>query len=181
MGSWAHIVPNRESILAKIRVGEVVPWFGSQNIGSLESLTIKVPPYCGVPRLSHQFPVLEVVTVTAAEVVTVGAGVVVAIEFVVVADVVVTVEDRVVAVDVTGVVEELQDARMSDITKMPDSINQTLPFSIKSSLTIILLGSSNKNHFHKFFKYLDTTCKASHTTNPDYSQGSITGGANNYI
>ena len=129
-------------------MGEVVPWFGSQNIGSLESLTIKVPPYCGVPRVSHQFPVLDVVTVTAAEVVPVAAAVVVLIELVVVDDGVVAVEDGVVAVDVTGVVEELQDAITRDIIKMPDSINQTLPFFIKSSLTNqILLGNSNNDHF----------------------------------
>jgi hypothetical protein len=129
----AHIVPNRESILAKIRVGEVVPWFGSQNIGSLESLTIKVPPYCGMPRLSHQFPVLDVVTVTAAEVVTVAIGVVVVIEFVVVDDGVVAVEDGLVVVDIRGVVEELQDARTKDITRIPVKITQILPLFIRSS------------------------------------------------
>jgi hypothetical protein len=145
-------------MLTNIREGEVVPWFGSQKIGSLESLTVKVPPYCGVPRLSHQFPVLEVVTVTAAEVVTVEAGAVVTIEFVVVDAAVVTVEDGVVAVDVRGVVEELQDARTRDIIRMPDSINQTLLFFIKSSLTNkMLLGNGNKKSFFKYFYYPDPT------------------------
>ena len=36
-----------------------------------------VPPYCGVPKLSHQFPVLVVVaeTVVAVDVVDIGADV----------------------------------------------------------------------------------------------------------
>ena len=41
---------------------------------------------------------------------------------------------------------------------MPDSINQTLPFFIKSSLTNkMLLGNGNKKSLFKYFYYPDPT------------------------
>ena len=68
---------------------------------------INVPPYCGVPRLSHQCPVVEVDVVT---VVVVVADDVTAVE--VLEDV--TVVEAVVEVVVLVVVDLLQDANTSD-------------------------------------------------------------------
>ena len=66
-----------------------------------------VPPYCGVPRLSHQFPVAEVVTAVVGD----NAVVLVAIlVLVLVAVLTVLIVVVVVDVDVDVVVDELQDA-----------------------------------------------------------------------
>jgi hypothetical protein len=86
-----------------------------------------VPPYCGLPRLSHQFPPPEVV----AGFVDVGA-----VLLVVVRGAVVLGEEVVIAgaVEVeVDVVEVLQDARTSDITMRPVSAIQIVPLFIQSS------------------------------------------------
>jgi hypothetical protein len=79
-----------------------------------------VPPYCGVPRLSHQFPVEVVV----AAVVT-GADVVVDVEAVVA---VVTGTEVVVEVGVVAgsdvVLDLAQDVKTIDITMRPVSTIQ---------------------------------------------------------
>jgi hypothetical protein len=106
-----------------------------------------VPPYCGVPRLSHQFPVEVVVTevvtgdVDVVELVTTAVCVVVVIEIV---DVVVGVVDVLVVEE-----DEPQDASISDATIRKLSATQINPFFI-----------------------LQIICKTGQTTNPDYSQGS---------
>lgn len=85
-----------------------------------------VPPYCGVPRLSHQFPVEVVV----AAVVT-GADVVVDVEAVVAVvtgtDVVVVVSE---VVDVDVVLDLAQDAKINDVTMRQVSTIQKTPFFI---------------------------------------------------
>ena len=70
-----------------------------------------MPPYCGVPRLSHQCPVVVVVAVTVGavdvlvEVTVVDSVVVIGIEVV-----------DVICWVVVVVVDELQDAKMSEVT-----------------------------------------------------------------
>ena len=81
---------------------------------------INVPPYVGVPSLSHQFPV----TVVVVEVEVGGAVVVV----------VVVVVD--VGVDVVVVVVLLQDAKTIDVTMRQVSAIQIAPFFIHTSLYI---------------------------------------------
>jgi hypothetical protein len=87
---------------------------------------VNVPPYCGVPRLSHHFPVDVVVTavVTAAvDVVEVGIIAVDAVDVVVLGIIFV--------VDVVSVVlDDLQDANTIDITMRQVSIIQINPFFI---------------------------------------------------
>jgi hypothetical protein len=131
-------------------------------ISALDWIVI-VPPYRGVPRLSHQFPVEDVVVAVAAVVVVlVGVDAVIAVVDVVMIDVVVVL---VVDVVVDVVVAELQDDNTTDITTRLVSSIQKNPFFISTSCI--------NNTF------IDKT-KAGRVTNPDYSQGSITGGANNY-
>jgi hypothetical protein len=79
----------------------------------LEILKIHVPPYTGVPRLSHQCPVEVVLTavVIAVDVVEVGV--------ITVVDVVVVTIPAVVVVVVTGVlvvVDDLHEANTIEIT-----------------------------------------------------------------
>jgi len=75
-----------------------------------------VPPYSGVPRLSHQFPVDVVLTVTAVAV-DVLVIVVVAVTASVVGTIDVVEADAVVEVVVdVVVVDELQDAKTSEAT-----------------------------------------------------------------
>jgi hypothetical protein len=81
---------------------------------------IIAPPYCGVPRLSHQFPVTAVVVVA---VVVVGA-VVLAVVVVLVLVVVVC-----VGVEVDAVVL-LHDAKTSDATTRQVSSIHVIPFFI---------------------------------------------------
>jgi len=98
-------------------------------ISALDWIVI-VPPYFGVPRLSHQFPV-EVVVVadTAVVVVPVGVDAVVAVVAVVMIDVVV-----VLVVDiVVDVVAELHDDNTTDITTRLVSSIQKTPFFISTS------------------------------------------------
>jgi len=84
-----------------------------------------VPPYCGVPRLSHQLPVEVVVTVDVAGVeVVVDTGIVATdVEVVVVG---VTTVDVVVVVVVAFVVvvAELHDASKIAATNIKDKPNQ---------------------------------------------------------
>jgi hypothetical protein len=83
------------------------------------------PPYCGLPRLSHQLPVPEVVgfvEVGAVLAVVRGGAVVLVVVVVVVT----------VAVDV-AVVDVLQEARTSDITMRQVSAIQIVPLFISSS------------------------------------------------
>jgi hypothetical protein len=85
---------------------------------------VKVPPYFGAPRLSHQFPVELVVDVTAAVVVVLfGVDTTVDVVAVVVIDSVVVAVN--VVVDV-AVVAEPQDANTSDIiTRLVSNIQNT--------------------------------------------------------
>jgi hypothetical protein len=89
---------------------------------------VKVPPYFGAPRLSHQFPVELVVDVTAAVVVVLfGVDTTVDVVAVVVIDSVVVAVN--VVVDV-AVVAEPQDANTSDITTRLVSNIQNTPLFI---------------------------------------------------
>jgi hypothetical protein len=91
-----------------------------------------MPPYCGVPRLSHQFPVVTVVVVLVVE-----TGVVVVV--VVVVFVVVVVLPGEVDIDVVGVVVSLQDAKTIDITMRQVSAIQIVPLFIHTSFIFIKL------------------------------------------
>jgi hypothetical protein len=86
------------------------------------------PPYCGVPRLSHQLPVEVVVTAVVVDCVVVP--VVLTIDVVVVL-VVVTIEVVDVGVDV--VVDDLQDANNIAVT-----INKLKPNQITLFFNFIL-------------------------------------------
>jgi len=88
--------------------------------------TVNVPPYCGVPSLSHQFPVaLVVVVVCVTGDVVAGVAVVVVVD-----DVVVKV---VVTIDAV-VVDVAQDANASDIAMRQVSTVQIVFPPIKSPL-----------------------------------------------
>ena len=93
-----------------------------------------MPPYCGTPRLSHQFPVLVVVAVTvvAADVVDVVVDVIAAV-------VVVVATGGVVVVVVVVVVDDLQDAKISDSTIRKVSNPQKALFFIYTSFFILRL------------------------------------------
>ena len=114
------------------------PPFGSQRPGSVESLTVIVPPYCGAPRVSHQFPVLVVDAVTVTDVVDVAVDVVVGpkdVVAVVLVVVVIVVDDVVVAV--VAVVDELQDAKIMEATMRRVINPQRVPFFTCSSFFIV--------------------------------------------
>jgi len=119
-----------------------------------------------MPRLSHQFPVeVVVVPTTADDVVLAGADVVIDVVVGVTADVVTDVV--VVAVDVgvdVAVVAELQDANTIDMITIPVSNTPKMLFFIFPPLSNTVLAKNLRLVL----------------SNPDYSQGSITGGANNY-
>ena len=84
---------------------------------------VKVPPYCGVPSLFHQFPLAAVVEVEVVEM----AVVVVAV-FVVVVVVVVAVVELLVVVGVEFVPH---DASSIAVTNSRLRLNQiTLPFNV---------------------------------------------------
>jgi hypothetical protein len=87
-----------------------------------------VPPYCGVPRLSHQLPLVAVVVFTGVvvDVDTAAVVVVVVVCVVVVALVVVCVVAAVV-------VEELQDAKTKDVAIRKVSNIQIAPLFIWTS------------------------------------------------
>ena len=89
-----------------------------------------MPPYCGVPRLSHQFPVLVVVVLTVTGV-DVEAAVVVVDDVIGEANIVVD-----VALVVTGVVigvAKLHDANSNDVTRRRLSDTKIIPFFIETS------------------------------------------------
>jgi hypothetical protein len=88
---------------------------------------VNEPPYFGVPRLSHQFPVEVVLTAVVTTAVDVVDVVTIAVDVVVV---VVAAADVVVVVCVIVVVEEPQDARTSDVTIRQHSVIQITPFFI---------------------------------------------------
>ena len=78
---------------ADMQVGNGLELYGSQLVKLPGSAIVSVPPYCGVHRVSHQYPVEVVVTLTAVLVVVV----------VVWADVVVDVVDIIGVVSVVDV------------------------------------------------------------------------------
>jgi hypothetical protein len=86
-------------------------------------LSVIVPPYFGVPRLSHQSPAAEVV---------VGAVVVTLAEVVVVVFLILVVVAAVV-VDGDDVVLVIQDAKMRDATRIKVSTIQVIPLFIQTS------------------------------------------------
>jgi hypothetical protein len=91
--------------------------------------SVNVPPYVGLPRLSHQFPVTAVVVE-----VEVGGAVVVVVVVVVVFVVVAVLVGA--DVDVVVVVVLLQDAKTIDVTMRQVSAIQIAPFFIHTSLYI---------------------------------------------
>ena len=100
---------------------------GSQLPISACSRRVKTPPYCGVPRLSHQFPVtvvvVGVVVVTAVMVAVVVVGVVeIEVLVVVVTNVIVDVADLV------------QDAKTRDVITRKVSTIQPIPLFIQTPL-----------------------------------------------
>jgi hypothetical protein len=90
-----------------------------------------------VPSLSHQLPVAEVVAVTAA-VVDVVLMAVDVVEVTTAVDVVVVVTTGCVVVEAV-VVDELQDANMSEATIRKETNNQIIPLFTYSSF---LFGST---------------------------------------
>jgi len=102
----------------------------SKEAGLVLIRRVIVPPYCGVPRLSHQFPVTAVVVA----VVVVGVVVLVVVVVVVVLVVVVVVD---VGVEV-DVVVLLHDAKTSDVTMRQVSNPQIIPLFIQISFFRIL-------------------------------------------
>jgi hypothetical protein len=88
-----------------------------------------VPPYYGVPRESHQFPVEVVVAVTDETGVVVEVGTIAVV--VTAVDVVV---DAVVVVVVTVLVDAEQDVSMIEVTMRNVSKIQTIPFFIYTSV-----------------------------------------------
>jgi predicted TIM-barrel enzyme len=81
-----------------------------------------VPPYCGVPRLAHQFPVVVVVAeVVKGDIVGIVVGVVVGVD--------ITVDVGVdLAVDVEVDNDVLQDAKTIDVNIIKVSTPQINPF-----------------------------------------------------
>jgi hypothetical protein len=87
-----------------------------------------VPPYWGVPRLSHQFPVLVVVAAVVTGIAdVVDVGILVGLVDVGITDAVVVVEVGVIVV-VVAVVDEEQDASTSEPTRIKVSAIQIIPF-----------------------------------------------------
>jgi hypothetical protein len=93
-----------------------------------------VPPYCGVPRLSHQFPVDVVLTVTVVVVDVLAAVVAIFVE---VAEVDTVVVDLVNVVELDVVVDLVpQDASTIDVTMRKIITIQIVPLFICTSLVI---------------------------------------------
>jgi hypothetical protein len=103
----------------------------SKEVGLELIRRVIVPPYCGVPRVSHQFPVAAVVVA----VVVVGVVIWVVVVVVVVLVVVVVVVDVGVEVDVVVL---LHDAKTIDVTMRQVSNPQIIPFFIQISFFRIL-------------------------------------------
>ena len=91
-----------------------------------------MPPYCGVPRLSHQFPVEVVVAVM----VETGAVVEVGTIAVVVAAVTDVVVDAIVAAVVLVVVDAAQDVSIIEAAIRNASKIQITPFFIYTSVIL---------------------------------------------
>ena len=88
-----------------------------------------MPPYCGVPRLSHQFPVdVFVVVAVEATIATVDTVEVTAVE--VIADVLEVVVGTVGVVDVLDLVEDEQDANTIEVAMSKVINNPVNPFFI---------------------------------------------------
>jgi hypothetical protein len=96
---------------------------GSKLTGFEVIRIIMSPPYCGLPRLSHQFPAFEVVGFVVGAIV----GTVVDVVLVVIVVGVVAWVDVEVGVDV------VQDARISDVTMRQVSNIQIVPLFILDS------------------------------------------------
>jgi len=103
------------------------------------------PPYCGVPKLSHQFPV-EVVVVVTTTVVDVFVWGDVVVTLVVVAVVALAVVDIVVD-DVVVVVDELQDANTNESTIRLVNATPIIPFFIAASFLIKTFEKLTKTNF----------------------------------
>ena len=89
-----------------------------------------MPPYWGVPRLSHQFPVLVAVAAVVTGIAdVVDVGIPVGMVDVGITDAVVVVEVGVIVV-VVAVVDEEQDASNSEATRIKVSAIQIIPFFI---------------------------------------------------
>jgi hypothetical protein len=100
---------------ADMQVGKGLELNGSQLVKLPGSAIVNFPPYCGFPRLSHQFPVEVVVVLIVA---VVGVAVVVVWVDVIV-DVVTTVVDVVVGVTLVVALDVVvleQDASIIEIT-----------------------------------------------------------------
>jgi hypothetical protein len=97
----------------------------SKEVGLVLIRSVIVPPYCGVPRVSHQFPVAAVVVAVVVVGVVIWVVVVVVVVLVVVVVVCVGVE-----VDVAVL---LHDAKTIDVTMRQVSNPQIIPFFIQIS------------------------------------------------
>jgi hypothetical protein len=108
---------------------------------SPSSRSVIVPPYCGVPWESHQFPVALVVV--AVVVVAVVAVVVVFVVVVVLVVVVVVVDD---------VVFVVQDAKIMAVTIRQESTIQVIPLFIQTSLLFWdISGKLSKTLYPEYF------------------------------
>jgi len=97
----------------------------SKEVGLVLIRSVIVPPYCGVPRVSHQFPVAAVVVAVVVVGVVIWVVVVVVVVLVVVVVVCVGVEVDVVVL--------LHDAKTIDVTMRQVSNPQIIPFFIQIS------------------------------------------------
>jgi hypothetical protein len=108
---------------------------------SPSSRSVIVPPYCGVPWESHQFPVALVVV--AVVVVAVVAVVEVFVVVVVLVVVVVVVDD---------VVFVVQDAKIIAVTIRQESTIQVIPLFIQTSLLFWdISGKLSKTLYPEYF------------------------------
>jgi len=108
---------------------------------SPSSRSVIVPPYCGVPWESHQFPVALVVV--AVVVVAVVAVVEVFVVVVVLVVVVVVVDD---------VVFVVQDAKIIAVTIRQESTIQVIPLFIQTSLLFWdISGKLSKPLYPEYF------------------------------
>ena len=100
---------------------------GSKPVILPEVAIVSVPPYFGVPRLSHQFPVEVVVAVTVEVVDAVEVGI---IAVVAVVGEVVAVAKVLVTIEVLVVLDEEQDAKTSEARMRQVSAIEIIPFFI---------------------------------------------------
>jgi hypothetical protein len=99
---------------------------------------VNVPPYVGLPRLSHQFPVGVVVAEVVAVVVTVDVGMVAVAVDVVIVVVVVVAGGMLVVVAVLVVVEEEQDVMRKDVAIRNVSAVKMTPLFIGPPYLLII-------------------------------------------